>query len=296
MSYCMTRELEDAVLGNSFILQIHSILNECHELATLDDFKIFICTRIRQILPHGMAMCGLGEIRSRRILRLINIDFPPGYLRRVIRPDQVIVGSPLKDWIGKRSPMMIGLDEIDEKEESVWHAAACDFGIKNFACHGITDLSGNIFTYFEFGAVETEKFSYKVILNLVVPHLHATLVRLLSEEYLSSRIEILNAEQTAASPNAPLPQDHGPARFDITERQREILKWIAAGKSNWEIGKILLISEFTVKNHVQNVLKKLSVTTRAQAATKAISCGLIGEDRFYANLDRNSVELWRAGK
>ncbi len=61
----------------------------------------------------------------------------------------------------------------------------------------------------------------------------------------------------------------------LTERERQVLKWISAGKSNWEIAKILGISEFTVKNHVQNLLKKLSATNRAQAVTKAIACGLL---------------------
>jgi DNA-binding CsgD family transcriptional regulator len=61
----------------------------------------------------------------------------------------------------------------------------------------------------------------------------------------------------------------------LTERERQVLKWISIGKTNWEIGKILGISEFTVKNHVQNLLKKLSVTNRTQAVTKAIARGLL---------------------
>jgi len=61
----------------------------------------------------------------------------------------------------------------------------------------------------------------------------------------------------------------------LTERERQVLKWISVGKSNWEIAKILGISEFTVKNHVQNLLRKLSATNRAHAVTKAIACGLL---------------------
>lgn len=52
----------------------------------------------------------------------------------------------------------------------------------------------------------------------------------------------------------------------LTSREREILRWVARGKTNPEIGSILDISEFTVKNHLQRLFKKLNVTNRAQAA------------------------------
>jgi DNA-binding CsgD family transcriptional regulator len=55
---------------------------------------------------------------------------------------------------------------------------------------------------------------------------------------------------------------------DLTEREVEILDWIAMGKTNPEIGSILDISAFTVKNHVQRVFKKLDVSNRAQAVSK----------------------------
>jgi transcriptional regulator EpsA len=55
---------------------------------------------------------------------------------------------------------------------------------------------------------------------------------------------------------------------DLSEREVEILDWIAMGKTNPEIGLILDISAFTVKNHVQRVFKKLDVSNRAQAVSK----------------------------
>lgn len=55
---------------------------------------------------------------------------------------------------------------------------------------------------------------------------------------------------------------------DLTERETEILCWVAKGKTNPEIGSILSISTFTVKNHMQRVFKKLDVLNRAQAVNK----------------------------
>jgi DNA-binding CsgD family transcriptional regulator len=55
---------------------------------------------------------------------------------------------------------------------------------------------------------------------------------------------------------------------ELSARETEILRWIALGKTNPEIGSILNISAFTVKNHVQRILKKLDVTNRTQAVGK----------------------------
>lgn len=55
---------------------------------------------------------------------------------------------------------------------------------------------------------------------------------------------------------------------DLSDREAEILNWVAKGKTNVEIALILNISAFTVKNHMQRVFRKLDVTNRAQAVSK----------------------------
>lgn len=54
----------------------------------------------------------------------------------------------------------------------------------------------------------------------------------------------------------------------LTPREIEILEWVRNGKTNIEIGMILGISAFTVKNHLQRIFKKMNVTNRAQAASE----------------------------
>lgn len=51
----------------------------------------------------------------------------------------------------------------------------------------------------------------------------------------------------------------------LSERERQIMTWVAMGKTNPEIGCILRISEFTVKNHMKSIFSKLDVSNRAQA-------------------------------
>lgn len=63
---------------------------------------------------------------------------------------------------------------------------------------------------------------------------------------------------------------------EITPREKEILKLIAQGNANKEIGAVLGIAEDTVKRHVSSILDKLQVNDRAQATAEAIRRGLVG--------------------
>ena len=58
--------------------------------------------------------------------------------------------------------------------------------------------------------------------------------------------------------------------IELTPRERECLQWVAAGKTDWEIGQILTISEQTAHGYVQNALAKLGARTRAQAVALAM--------------------------
>lgn len=61
----------------------------------------------------------------------------------------------------------------------------------------------------------------------------------------------------------------------LSVRERECLQWIAWGKTSWDIGMILSISENTVNFHVKNAIRKLGANNRILAVVKAIRFGLI---------------------
>jgi DNA-binding NarL/FixJ family response regulator len=70
----------------------------------------------------------------------------------------------------------------------------------------------------------------------------------------------------------------GPAAEELTEREVEVLRRIAEGLSNREIGEQLGISESTVKTHVNRLLGKLGVTDRTKALVLALKRGLVHID------------------
>lgn len=61
--------------------------------------------------------------------------------------------------------------------------------------------------------------------------------------------------------------------WKLTTRERECYQWIARGKSSWEIGQILGISERTVAFHIDNVKRKIGVGSRIQALVKLVLAG-----------------------
>jgi len=73
--------------------------------------------------------------------------------------------------------------------------------------------------------------------------------------------------------SAPADDDQGYS--DLTPREREVLKLIASGRANKEIGNELGISERTVKTHISNIFSKLQLTDRTQAALYVHNRGLL---------------------
>jgi DNA-binding NarL/FixJ family response regulator len=78
-------------------------------------------------------------------------------------------------------------------------------------------------------------------------------------------VEKIMAKVTTPTPSPSLPANWA----ELTPREKEVLRLIAGGASNKEIAKALYISEGTVKNHVTNILNRLNLRDRTQAAILA---------------------------
>lgn len=88
-------------------------------------------------------------------------------------------------------------------------------------------------------------------------------------ESMAAKLVAQLQKQREPKPAAP------PSELDkLTPREREILACLARGESNKLIARVLDLAESTVKIHVQNILKKLGLTSRVQAAVFAVEQGI----------------------
>ncbi|MEI6043135.1 MAG: response regulator transcription factor [Chloroflexota bacterium] len=86
--------------------------------------------------------------------------------------------------------------------------------------------------------------------------------------------QIQLSTQAVARLTRELRQPEAPPK-DLTRREMEVLELLVHGRSNREIADCLKVTETTVKSHVSNIMLKLGVHSRTQAAMQAISLGLI---------------------
>lgn len=104
------------------------------------------------------------------------------------------------------------------------------------------------------------------------------LLKTAAREELIHTIRAVHAGERCISPAIGARLAERMTHTELTSRELEVLKLIAAGKSNKEIGSALQIAEVTVKLHVGHILTKLKANDRTQAATLALRRGILHLD------------------
>lgn len=183
---------------------------------------------------------------------------------QVIKKDEGVVREALNHWNKNGMPIFVTnqIKPSDFNNYGVINVDPQDLlnsELKNFVVHGFGDSRTRISTVVAFGRLSCQVSAHTAyLLEMIMPHLHCALIKVTSHRGGPSMM--LNATQASKK---------------ITKREFEILQWLHMGKTNWEISSILQISPLTVKNHVQNILRKLDVENRGQAAVKAAKLGLV---------------------
>ena len=101
------------------------------------------------------------------------------------------------------------------------------------------------------------------------------LLKGMSTDELLDAIRVVHAGKTRIPPVVAERLANRMTGSALTGRELAVLELIVGGQSNKEIGATLSITEATVKTHINNLLSKLGVTDRTQAATTAIQRGLV---------------------
>lgn len=218
---------------------------------------------LQNLVPHEALICSLraGGGRPPLIEGFSTAGGDAEPLDRLYSQEPGVGEKLVKEWEDRLyQPLVRDASDLGGADS----ALAREFGrigAKRFVAHGTHDASGRMASFFLFGGASTGDHPGRMrLVEILVPFLHAAWVR--------TKVS-LSGDSGAAM------DTHAASRDLLTEREREVLKWVYLGKSNIEIGLILGISPLTVKNHVQEILRRLNVQNRAQAVGKAFSLHIL---------------------
>jgi DNA-binding NarL/FixJ family response regulator len=128
-----------------------------------------------------------------------------------------------------------------------------------------------------FEAIKSGAQGY-LLKNLEPHQLFDLLERISKGEAALSGVIAAKILKEFARPGAGVPEETKKVD-DLTPREKSILQYVSEGKTNREIASTLVISENTVKIHLRNILEKLHLHNRIQAAVYAVRQGLVENDK-----------------
>ena len=235
------------------------LLDSLGRVATGEALISWVRKDLQQIFPHRAFICGVGRIHRAGVapIKVFASNFPLDYLNALKQPDGLYASSAVKSWLASGEVQLLDAATMNcEEMDCTWLERFKASGLKNIAAHGVYDFSRQHASYFSFHQIpEPLGERHRFLLKFFVPHMHVTVLRILHKVKVES-----NVVRTGRA---------------LTTRELEVLAWVCEGKTSTEIATILGVANNTVRNQIQSILVKLRVSTRAQAAAKAIKKGLV---------------------
>jgi DNA-binding CsgD family transcriptional regulator len=236
-------------------LTLVRMLTAIASVRTVEDLKLRTQQALALYLPCEHFIFASGKLRAHRafVYNLIHTDaMPEECLREVVGNEGMVppLDIDLAEHYGR--PKFTTTSALKTPTESVWADIFRRHGIANVAWMVLPGLQRNTFTgYFFVNACASISHENKLRMTVLAPYLHIALNRVRGVKLLREQ----QSDRSTPQPSALL-----------SSRETEIARWVARGKTNWEIGQILGISDKTVKTHMQNILGKLHASSRAQIA------------------------------
>lgn len=249
--------------------------NQTINVKTAEEFIKLCRGPLHDLFRYRMLLAGAGYARGQSIVvhHAIGINYPKSYLER-LNKEPVLAGPILTRWLTTREPQLFDTDNPPYPVSTRWLHAVRKNDIRHIAGHGVRDVAGPGASYFTFSGFEENLTNrHRYLLELVVPFLHQALSRIGKGNRIKSNTR------------------GRPEQVHLTAREREILNWIAQGKTNPEIAQILDRSEQTVKNQVSGILGKLGVENRGQAMSVALGHDWMVPRPTDAELDRIGIGI-----
>jgi DNA-binding CsgD family transcriptional regulator len=211
-----------------------------------------ISQEMRRLIQHDFFACALVRAYDARILRVINVNFPAEFLDALEFHTGSVSCGPVQQWLATRRPVLVQNVDTLLPLERMATLLAWPVPRRGLALHGQLDSTGIRGLIFLFGnAPLISKEKCGQALRFLTPYLFFAMARTFW--------------------SVPKTVDVRP----LTAREIEVTEWMHCGKTNEEIAELLNISVYTVKNHVQKILLKLSASNRTQAVLRAVEAGIV---------------------
>jgi len=260
---------ETASLSPAQARALVGLLEAAPQVRRRHHFFVWLQTHVHTLLPHVLAACGSYQRNRRRLLFecFQSVAVPEPLLDTFADADSALMAGVARCWVqGHGRPCVLLLDAEGAQALQADVSPLRDAGLGHLLVHGVArpQRPSEIESLFVFAGPGTHTApQLGTHLDLVVPHLHATYLRVLDVE-----------RDLQQPPRAPAAPGGEPRRMPITARERQVLQGVREGQSNQQIGESLGISALTVKNHIQKILRKLGAHNRAQAVAMTMSMSL----------------------
>jgi transcriptional regulator EpsA len=238
-------------------------------------FFVWTQSQLQALLPHQILSCGAYQRQQRDLVFEVfhSVVLPAELLDCLTRMQGPLLRALAAAWVeGRGLPLLLEPARLVGPGIEGAVALLQHSGIEALIVHGVSrpQRPVEIESFFVFASTgRLPPSPTAALLELMLPHLHATWQRVAAvEREMSPGTATVVARSRRVS-------GAGEATRGVTERERQILLWVREGKSNHQIAEVLGISPLTVKNHVQKILRKLGASNRAQAVAEALQLGVL---------------------
>jgi DNA-binding CsgD family transcriptional regulator len=203
------------------------------------------------------ALCGLGRVGpGGEVLShaLFNLDIPADFLEAYFSLG-IHKGDPIVHRVMTgETPCFWRKAFAGGDGRHRMAALLADHGLSHGCSTGLASPGGEAATYFVLSSTGLADHDprFTIVLAYLTPFLHQALTRVHSLDGRGTR--------------KPVP---------LSGREIEVLRWVRAGKNNWDISQILDVSENTVKFHLKNILRKMGASNRGHAVAIAMEEGIL---------------------
>ncbi|MFP5392838.1 MAG: helix-turn-helix transcriptional regulator [Gammaproteobacteria bacterium] len=267
MSAPMNEELDEpnlaAATGNKMFCGKHAADNI---LLTTEILALDACRTFEQVHAALLSISGrLGfdgfmyrgrfQAPGARHVERIESNYNPTWRQRYNSQQYAAIDPTVLHACSSLSPLLWSDDMYASEEQKQLKAEARAYGLAAGVTFPIHSRNGN-FGLLSLSLAHADEEAHRHVRAMLT---WGTLLAAMTHEAMGRIVKDSSAVQVPK----------------LTQRQVEVLRWIAEGKSNWEIARLVDISEHGVSYHVRNILLKFNVGCRHRAIAQAQAYGLL---------------------